>query len=114
MDSEWLKLVVAVLSGLSAAIPLVVQLVKYVQKATKEKNWNKLLDLLMEYMERAEEMFESGADRKEWVMAMIKASADSIDYDINMDEISDLIDSLCSMSKLVNSPDKKNNSIELR
>ena len=35
---------------------------------------------------------------------MIKASADTINYDIDMDAISDLIDSLCNMSKVVNAP----------
>lgn len=54
------------------------------------------------YMERAETMFEKGADRKEWVMAMVKASADTVKYDLDMDKISDLIDSLCDMSKIVN------------
>ena len=47
-------------------------------------------------------MFEKGADRKEWVLAMVKASADTIKYEIDMDEISALIDSLCDMSKVVN------------
>ena len=47
-------------------------------------------------------MFEKGADRKEWVMAMVKASADTVNYDLDMDKISDLIDSLCDMSKIVN------------
>lgn len=43
-----------------------------------------------------------GADRKEWVLAMVRASADTVKYEINMDEISALIDSLCDMSKVVN------------
>ena len=38
MDTEWVRLIVSVLSGLAATIPLVVQLVKYVQRAIKEKN----------------------------------------------------------------------------
>ena len=58
--------------------------------------------LVTSYMERAETMFEKGADRKEWVMAMVKASADTVKYDLDMDKISDLIDSLCDMSKIVN------------
>ncbi len=101
---EWMKYIVTILSGLAATIPLVIQLVKYVQRAAQEKNWNRMLDLLMGYMERAEEMFDVGADRKEWVMAMIKASAEAINYDVDMDAISALIDSLCSMSKVVNGP----------
>lgn len=102
MDKEWGRLIIAVLSGLATAIPLVIQLVKYVQKAIQEKNWPEVVKLVSGYMERAETMFNNGADRKEWVMAMVKASADSIRYNIDMDEISRLIDSLCDMSKVVN------------
>ena len=108
MDTEWVRLIVSVLSGLAATIPLVVQLVKYVQRAVKEKNWPQVVNLVMSYMERAEAMFEKGADRKEWVLAMVKASADTIKYEIDMDEISALIDSLCDMSKVVN------NSVEVK
>lgn len=99
---EWMKYVVAILTGLATAIPLVIKLVEYVQKAVKEKNWNKLLDLVMSLMEEAEKKFEDGATRKEWVMAMVKSSADSINYDIDIEAVSELIESLCEMSKIVN------------
>ena len=104
MDSEWVRLIVSVLSGLAATIPLAIQLVKYVQKTIQDKNWPEVVKLVTSYMERAETMFEKGADRKEWVMAMVKASADTVtvNYDLDMDKISDLIDSLCDMSKIVN------------
>lgn len=101
---EWVKILVSALAGLAAAIPLVVELVKYVQKAIREKNWSKVLDMVMNLMQTAETKFETGAERKEWVLAMVKASADTIDYDIDMDAISDLIDSLYNMSKVVNAP----------
>ena len=99
---KYIELIVAILCGLGACSPLVVLLVKYCQKAVREKNWNQLLKLVMNLMEEAETKFETGADRKEWVMMMIKASADTINYEIDMDEISKLIDSLCSMTKIVN------------
>lgn len=102
---EWAKYLVAILSGLVTAIPLVAKLVEYVQKAVKEKNWNKLLDLVMKYMATAEEKFDNGADRKEWVLARVKSSADTINYDIDMESVATLIDSLCSMSKVVNAPE---------
>ena len=38
---------------------------------------------------------------------MVKASSDTINYDINMDEISALIDSLCDMAKVVNVQDEE-------
>lgn len=102
MEVEWVKWVVSILVGLSSAIPLLVKLVEYVRKATKEKNWNALLKLVMNLMEEAENKFTSGADRKQWVLAMVKASADTINYDVDIEEVGALIDSLCDMSKIVN------------
>ena len=104
VDSSYINYIVAILTGLATAIPLVINLIKYVQKAAKEKNWNQVVKLVMNLMEEAETKFDNGADRKEWVLSMIKASADTINYDIDMDAISDLIDSLCNMSKVVNAP----------
>ena len=101
---EWINYAVSILSGLAVAIPLVVKLVEYVKKAVKEKNWSQVLKLVMNLMTEAEKKFETGAEKKEWVLAMIKASADSINYDIDTNAISELIDSLCDMSKAVNAP----------
>ena len=102
MDSEWVRLIVSVLSGLAATIPLAIQLVKYVRKTIQDKNWPEVVKLVTSYMERAETMFEKGADRKEWVMAMVKASADYINYPVDEDTLSKMIDSLCDMSMVVN------------
>ena len=102
VDSSYINYIVAILTGLATAIPLVINLIKYVQKAAKEKNWNQVVKLVMNLMEEAETKFDNGADRKQYVLSMIKASADTINYDIDMDAISDLIDSLCNMSKVVN------------
>ena len=102
MNMEWLQLVVSVLAGLVTAIPLAIKLVEYVQKAVKEKNWGKVLDMVMKYMATAEEKFDNGADRKEWVLAMVRASSETVNYDIDMEVISRLIDDLCKMSKSVN------------
>ena len=104
VDSSYINYIVAILTGLATAIPLVINLIKYVQKAAKEKNWNQVVKLVMNLMEEAETKFDNGADKKQYVLSMIKASADTINYDIDMDAISDLIDSLCSMSKVVNAP----------
>ena len=102
MDNNVVNIIVSILTGIATAIPLIVQLVKYVKKAIQEKNWNQLVAMVMKLMEEAEKKFETGADRKEWVMTMIKASSDSINYPVDMDAISALIDSLCDMSKVVN------------
>lgn len=104
MDMDLIQLLVSVLAGLVTAIPLAVKLVEYVQKAVKEKNWNSLLKLTMDLMSETEKKFSDGATRKVWVLAMIQTSADSINYDIDLEVISKLIDELCNMSKAVNAP----------
>ena len=88
------SLIVAVLSGLAACIPLAVKLVQYVQKAAQEKNWGQLLGLLVDLM----------ATRKEWVMAMVQTSAEYIAYPLDTQALSDLIDSLIAMTKTINAP----------
>lgn len=99
---EVLKFIAAIASGLAATIPLVIQLVKYVKQAIKEKNWNVVLGKVMDLMQTAETKFDEGAERKEWVLAMLRASADGINYDIDYDAIGEMIDSLCAMSKVIN------------
>ena len=100
--TEILKYIAAIASGLAATIPLVIQLVKYIKQAVKERNWGVVLDKVMKLMEAAESKFKDGAERKEWVLAMLKASADGINYDIDYDAIANMIDSLCDMSKVIN------------
>lgn len=107
MDMELIKLIISALPCIVAIITLVYQLVKYIRQVVKEKRWPELLSIVMNYMERAETMFESGADRKEWVMAMVKASADTAKYEVDIDAISEMIDSMCDISKVVNFPAEK-------
>lgn len=104
---EWMDYVVSILSGLAAAIPLVVALINYIKKAVKEKNWDKLLAMVMDYMKVAESKFETGAEKREWVIVMVKASADTLNYDVDLDAVGKMIDSLCDMSKVVNVGEKK-------
>lgn len=101
---EWLEILVSILSGLATAIPLIVGLVKYIQKAIKEKNWNQLVTMVMNFMTEAENKFDNGLERKEWVLMMVKASADTIDYDIDLAQVSEMIDALCNLTKVVNPP----------
>lgn len=101
---DWFEYVLSLLPGMFAIVALIFNLIKYVKSAIKEKNWGEVLKLVMKYMEAAEGKFESGADKKEWVLAMVKASSDTINYDIDMEVISGLIDDLCDMSNVVNPP----------
>lgn len=104
MNDNIVSIVVAVLTGLATCIPLAAKLVQYVQKATQEKNWAALLGLVVKLMSEAEQKFADGATRKEWVMAMVQASAEYINYPIDAEALSKMIDSLCDMTKVVNAP----------
>lgn len=107
MNTEQIvSLIVAILSGLAACIPLAVKLVQYVQKAAQEKNWAALLGLLVDLMEQAEQKFNDGATRKEWVMAMVQTSAEYINYLIDTEALSQLIDSLVDMTNVINAPEE--------
>ena len=110
MDAvNWVQLITAILAGLATAIPLVMKLVDTVKKATKEKNWNLLLKMAMNYMTEAEKNIASGAERKEWVLSMVKASAVNINYDLTEEDIqklSDLIYAICDASKIINNSDE--------
>lgn len=96
------NLVVALFAGLATCIPLVLKLVQYVKKATQEKNWAGLLDLVMKLMEQAEKKFADGATRKEWVMAMVQTSAEYVQYPMDVVALSDMIDQLTNLTKNVN------------
>lgn len=100
---EWMNYILPILSGLVTAIPLVINLTKWIQKAIREKNWNSLIKLTMNLMQEAETKFEDGATKKEWVLAMVQASADTINYDVDIESLGQLIDNLCDMSKVINS-----------
>jgi hypothetical protein len=99
---EILELLIEILGGLVVVIPLVIKLVEYVKKSALEKNWNNLIRLLLNLIATAEEKFDNGADRKQWVIAMVQASANTINYPITDKELSDLIDNLVALTKKVN------------
>ena len=116
MDAvNWAQLIIAILGGIATAIPLIIKLVSVVQSAIREKNWNQLVKMTMDYMTQAEKNFERGAERKEWVMSMVKTSAATINYTLTDEDIiklSDLIDAICSASKIINNELEKQKAIE--
>ena len=93
------------ITAVAAVIGLICSTVLFVQKAAKEKNWSALVQLVLADMQTAELNYSSGAARKEWVMSMLAAHAKACNYPLNqaaIEKISDMIDSLCDMSKVVN------------
>ena len=91
-----------ILAGAATAAPLVLKLVQYVRIAAREKNWMRLLSLVLGLMEKAEGIFEDGPQRKAYVMTAVKNLADTLGCEVNEEELGRLIDSLCAMSRKVN------------
>lgn len=105
MEMNWVDIVVSILSGLAVCIPVVVQLVKAIKSAADEKNWSKIIEIVLELMTEAEKKFKEGAARKAWVMAGVEAAARSINYnydDAARQKVSDMIDAICATAKIVN------------
>ena len=104
---NWTQIIVSILSGLAVCIPLVIKLVEFITKAIKEKNWSNVMQIVLKLMTEAEANYATGAERKEYVMDSIAALKDSLNYEIDMNAISVMIDSICSASKVINSETKK-------
>ena len=99
---EWLNLIIAILSGISVCIPLVIELVEYVHKAWQEKNWSMIMQLVLKLMTEAEKNYDNGVARKEYVMTSIAAMKDTLNCEIDMAAISAMIDAICVASKTIN------------
>ena len=95
------KFLPQILVGLAVIIPLIVALVKYVGKATESKNWNVVVKMVLDLMVQAEQDYSTGAEKKDFVMNQIAVLAKTVDFDIDMNKVSDLIDALCDMAQEV-------------
>lgn len=111
----WIQIAISILSGIAVAIPLIIKLVNVVKDSVKEKNWNLLMKMTMDYMTEAEKNIASGAERKQWVMSMVIASASNINYpmtDEDVKKIEDLIDVICDASKILNNSEDRNRALK--
>lgn len=107
---NYVQLIALICAVLAIAVPFGVKFYKTSQQLVREKNWPRLVTAVSHYMEQAEKLFEHGADKKAWVLTMIQTTAEEIEYDLtdeDMHNLSDLIDTLCEMSKVVNVEEKE-------
>lgn len=102
---QYIDVIVSILAGLVVCIPVVVKLGQTVTAAIQEKNWARIVEIAIDFMEKAETMFSTGAERKTWVMEMVSAAAGQIDYNYDADsekKVSDLVDAVCRTAKKIN------------
>jgi len=98
----WTTIILPIISGLVAAIPLVIKLIDLAQKVHKEKNWSAVVQLVLKLMAEAEQNYVNGADKKAYVMSTIKAMEASLRYDIDEKAIGELIDAVVAATKKIN------------
>ena len=99
---EVFETVLSIVIGIATCIPLVIQLVKYIQVAVKEKNWGKLLVIVSNFIAEAETMFPDGASKKEYVINSVLNISKTIDYPMDREMLGELIDNLIALSNKVN------------
>lgn len=102
---KWINVIISILSGISVCIPLAISLANFVQKVADEKKWNILVSNVLQLMMNAEQDYEHGAEKKEYVMNAIKTIAEQIGYNFDAEaemKVSKMIDEICDMAKVVN------------
>ena len=102
---EGLKIAAAVVIGLGAVVPAVYWIARSVRDAVVNRDWNKILQIVIGLMAEAETKIDTGAGRKEWVLGMARTLVTQAGYQMTAEEwqkISDMIDALCTMAKSVN------------
>lgn len=102
-----LELLAVILAGAATAIPLLAKVSRLVQELVQARNWGKALSIIIGLMEDAEELAASGAKKKSWVMQGFHNMAEIVDYDIDDEALSALIDQLAGLTKKVNAPDRE-------
>lgn len=100
--NDWVNVIISVLSGLAVCIPLVVKLVQFIRNNVKEKNWSSLMQLVLKFMTEAEVLYSTGAERKVYVMSAIKTIESTLNYDVDEEVISTMIDSIIEATKKIN------------
>ena len=100
--TNWIDIIVSILSGLTVCIPLVVQLIKWVKAAIQEKNWSKVMQLVLNLMTEAEKIYQTGEERKEYVLSSVEQIKGVLEYEVDMKVVSEMVDAIVLASHTIN------------
>lgn len=98
----WMNIILPIISGLVATIPLVIKLIDVTKKSVKEKNWAPLMQLVLKLMTEAEKNYSTGAEKKTYVIDSIAAVKDTLNYEVDMKVVEEMIDSIIEATKKIN------------
>lgn len=99
MDNFWLGFIIAVAAAAATLIPLGVALYKKMKGAVETNDWVPVMSLVISLMADAKERFEHGSDKKEWVLGQLRVIAQEMNYNLDEEAVSKLIDSICDLGK---------------
>lgn len=102
---KFIDIAIAILTGLSVCIPLVIKLVAVVKENIAEKNWNEIVKIVIAQMVEAEKNYTEGAAKKAWVMNQMRVLAKSLNFNYTEVEelkVAELIDAICAGAKIIN------------
>ena len=100
--SIWIEIIVAILTGIATCIPLIIKLVQTIKETVKAKNWAPMMQLVLKLMAEAEENYSTGAEKKTYVLDSIEALKGTLNYDVDMDAISAMVDAIIEATKKIN------------
>ena len=98
----WVEIIISILTGVAACIPLVIKLVQVVKDSVKARNWTPLMQLVLRLMVEAENNYSTGAEKKTYVLDSIEAVKGSLNYDVDMEVVSAMVDSIIEITKKIN------------
>lgn len=102
---KWIQIGIAILTGLSVCIPLVIKLIGAVKESVQEGNWNEIVKIVIAQMVEAEKNYTEGAAKKAWVMNQMRVLAKSLNFnytEVEEYKVAELIDAICAGAKIIN------------
>lgn len=100
MDS--LEIIFGVLSTILVCMIYLVKLIEKIKEVRKLENKDLILKELMDLIKLSEELFESGEEKKKFVITRIKSFLVENRFKSNMDELEHQIESYIDLTKNVN------------
>lgn len=98
----WTTIILPIISGLVSCVPLVITLINVVQKNSKSQNWTALMSLTLKLMTEAEALYKEGSEKKDYVINSIKALEKTLNYDVDIDKVDAMINSIIEVTKKIN------------
>jgi len=108
----WVSLIsfiIGFVGAIVALIPMTINLVKKGKELIKNKDWDKIKEIADVAMKKAEETGKTGAEKKEIVIAAVKAGCEEAGIIINEQLLKNLADYIDATIEWVNSMIKAKN-----